>query len=172
MIREVKTSGILETIFPTLIERHHHSCIVELSNRSRRFGRNWEEKTMKSLLAGLPLLMIATASAAQWEPYPEMLRIEGKGEGAWNLKCQMQTKKGDPVAREFTGRGKKALGFSLDEPIGGSCAYVAAPDKPLTISLRSPMYVCPLASAVDKPCQQTFPAGATGTFDVKKKGGR
>lgn len=126
---------------------------------------------MKSLLAGLPLLMIATASVAQWEPLPEILRIEGKGEGAWTLKCQMQPKKGDPVTREFVGRGKKPLGFSMDEPKGGSCSYAAAPDKPLTILVRSPWYVCPLTAAPGQPCQQTFPAGATGTFEVKKKGG-
>lgn len=127
---------------------------------------------MKSLLLGLPLIMIATASAAQWEPLPEMVRIEGKGEGAWTLRCQMQTKKGAPVTREFVGRGKKALGFSIDEPSGGSCTYATAPDQALTVSLRSPWYICPFSPTDSKVCQQTFPAGATGTFDVKKKGGR
>lgn len=127
---------------------------------------------MKSLLAGLPLLMIAAPGAAQWQSLPEIVLIEGKGEGAWTLRCQMQPKKGAPVTREFLGRGKKALGFSMDEPNGGSCTYAAAPDKPLTISLRSPWYVCPLTSAADQPCQQTFPAGASGAFDVKKKAGR
>lgn len=125
---------------------------------------------MKSLLLGLPMLMIATASTAQWEPLPEILRIEGRGEGAWKLTCQMQPKKGGPVTREFVGRGKKALGFAMDEPKGGSCTYAAAPDRPLTISLRSPWYVCPLTSPVGQPCQQTFPAGATGSFEVSKKG--
>lgn len=64
---------------------------------------------MKSLLAGLPLLMIAAPSAAQWQSLPEIVRIEGKGEGAWTLTCQMQPKKGAPVMREFVGRGKRRL---------------------------------------------------------------
>lgn len=37
---------------------------------------------MKSLLAVLPLLMIAAPSVAQWQSLPEIVRIEGKGEGA------------------------------------------------------------------------------------------
>jgi hypothetical protein len=45
----------------------------------------------------------------------------------------------------------------------------AAPGKPLTILLKSPLYMCTLPKPGNGGCEQTFSEGATGRFTIEKR---
>lgn len=113
--------------------------------------------------------MLPGAANAQWEPLPEVLQIFGQGEGAWTISCQFQDRRGKVVARDAKGCGKRQERLSMVEPAGGQCSYRAAPDKPLVITVKSPFYLCPLPAATGKGCEQSFPAGASGQLEIKKR---
>lgn len=125
---------------------------------------------MKRLIATLAVLFITTPTLAQWTPPDEVLQVHARGEGAWTLSCQWPDRRGKPVTREVQGKGRDRWGrLHVVEPSGGSCTYRAAPDQPLTIRLRSPLYRCTLPSPGAEGCEQTFPAGASGRFTIQAR---
>ncbi len=124
---------------------------------------------MKRLIGLSALALAATPATAQWVAYPEVLQVDGEGEGAWLISCQLLDKKDRPVTRELKGRGKRKGHFGIFDVRGGQCSYQAAPDKPLLIAVNGGLYRCPLPSPVEGKCEQTFPAGATGQFDIRRR---
>lgn len=118
------------------------------------------------------ITMLPVAAHAQWEPLPEVLQVEAQGEGFWVVSCQLLDKKGQPVAREIRGRGKRSERLSLIEATGGQCTYQAAPDKPLTLAVKGGWYSCTLPSPTNmkrRGCEQIMPAGATGQFEIRRR---
>ncbi|MBU7588471.1 MAG: hypothetical protein KAF42_04570 [Sphingopyxis terrae] len=126
---------------------------------------------MKKVLACSLVMMTAAPALAQWAPPPEVLQVRVKGEGAWTVSCQWQSRSGEPMTREVRGSGRNRWErLHLLESDGGKCSYQAAPDQPLTIQLRSPLYRCTLPQRTGRECEQTFPAGASGRFDIQERG--
>lgn len=115
---------------------------------------------MKKVIALSTLVLAAAPALAQWAPPDEVLRVRVKGEGAWTVSCQWQSRSG----RDRWER------LHLLESYGGTCSYQAAPDQPLTIQLRSPLYRCTLPQRAGRECEQTFPAGASGRFEIQARG--
>lgn len=125
---------------------------------------------MKRLIAAPALLLLASPALAQWEPPDEVLQVHARGEGAWVLRCQWQNRRGEPMTREVRGSGRnRSEHLYALESFGGTCSYQAAPDRPLTIRLRSPRYRCTLPARAPRLCEQTFPAGASGQFEVRAR---
>lgn len=126
---------------------------------------------MKRLVATSALLLLASPALAQWEPVDEVLQVLVRGEGTWTVRCQWQNRRGEPMSREARGRGSDRLErLHMLESFGGTCTYQAAPDRPLTIQLRSPLYRCTLPARIAQRCEQTFPAGASGQFEIRRRG--
>lgn len=125
---------------------------------------------MKGLIAFATLVFLAAPALAQWEPPDEVLQVRVKGDGPWTMSCQWQSRKGKPMTREVRGRNDDWERLHLNEAYGGTCSYRAAPDKPLTVRLKSPLYRCTLPAPGKEACEQTFPAGASGQFDIQKRG--
>lgn len=124
---------------------------------------------MRSMIALPALLFFAVPAQAQWAPPDEVLQVHAKGEGAWVVNCQWQSRRGQPMTREIRGSGRDRWErMNVLEP-GGTCYYQAAPDRPLTIRMRSPLYRCALPAPVSGACEQTFPAGASGQLDVRPR---
>lgn len=75
---------------------------------------------MKSLIL-IPALLLVTAppASAQWEPADEVLQVRIKGDGAWQVRCAFQNRKGKAATREANGPRDKRL--YLVEPSSGSC---------------------------------------------------
>lgn len=122
---------------------------------------------MNMLIALSPaLLLLAAPAHAQWEPVDEVLQVRIQGKGAWSVRCEYLDSRGRTMVREANGRGDR---LHLSALAGGSCTYQAAPDRPLTIRLKSPLYRCTLPSRENKMCQTTFPAGASGRFEIRKR---
>jgi len=126
---------------------------------------------MKKVIA-LSMLMLAAAPAlAQWAPPDEVLQVRVKGEGAWTVSCQWQGGNGEPRSRAAQSSGRNRWErLHLLRSYGGTCTYQAAPDQPLTIQLRSPLYRCTLPQRAGRECEQTFPAGASGRFEIQARG--
>lgn len=123
---------------------------------------------MKRLIVATASMLLSMAPAhAQWEPPEEVLQVRINGQGAWTVRCEYQDRKGKTVVREALGRGDR---LHLIQPSSGSCTYQAAPDRPLTIRLKSPLYACTLPAPDRGTCQQTFAAGASGRIEVRKRG--
>lgn len=126
---------------------------------------------MKRLIAPCALLLFASPAPAQWEPVDEVLQVLVSGEGAWVVRCQWRTRGGQPMARDARGRGSNRVErIHMLESFGGTCTYQAAPDHPLTIRLKSPLYRCTLPARIEQRCEQTFPAGASGQFEIQARG--
>ncbi len=126
---------------------------------------------MKSWMM-IAVAMLPVAAHAQWEPVPEVLRVEAKGEGPWTVTCQLLDKKGQPVTREIRGRGKRQERLTLMEATGGQCSYQAASDKPLTLAVKGGLYACTLPAPTNmkrRGCEQTMPAGASGQFEIRRR---
>lgn len=122
---------------------------------------------MKSLFASPALLLFAAAPAhAQWEPPDEVLQVRISGKGAWSVRCAFQNTKGKTTVREAKGRSEQ---LHLIKAVSGVCTYEAAPDKPLTIWLKSPLYQCTLPAREPKLCRQTFAAGTSGQIDIRRR---
>ncbi|MBX3565862.1 MAG: hypothetical protein KF730_14935 [Sphingomonas sp.] len=49
------------------------------------------------------------------------------------------------------------------------CRYQAAPDQPLALRFKSPLYRCTLPAPEQKMCRQTFVAGSSGQIVIKKR---
>ncbi|MGK6319011.1 hypothetical protein [Sphingomonas sp. DT-204] len=126
---------------------------------------------MKKVIA-LSMLMLSTAPAsAQWAPPPEVLQVRVRGEGAWTVSCQWQSRSGQPMSREVRGSGRDRWErLHLLESFSGACTFQAAPGQPLTIQLRSPLYRCTLPQPDGRECEQTFPAGTSGRFEIQERG--
>lgn len=124
---------------------------------------------MKRLIGMSALALASAPAAAQWEPYPEVLQVDGAGEGAWLISCRLLDRKSSPVTRELKGRGKRKEHLGILDVQGGQCSYQAAPDKPLLIAVNGGVYRCPLPSPIEGKCEQTFPAGATGQFNIRRR---
>lgn len=112
------------------------------------------------------LMLLAAPAYAQWEPVDEVLQVRIQGKGAWVVRCEYLDGRGRTVVREANGRGDR---LHLSALAGGSCTYQAAPERPLTIRLKSPMYRCTLPSREKDMCQTTFAAGASGRFEIRKR---
>lgn len=126
---------------------------------------------MRSVLMGLLLATIATPGLAQWEPTPDVLRIEGQGDGTWLITCQLQDRKGQPITKEIGGRNKRREQLSLVDARGGQCAYQAAADKPLVIAIKGGLYACTLPAPANmkrRGCEQEMAAGSSGKFDIRR----
>lgn len=115
-------------------------------------------------ITSFSLLIFATPALAQWEPPDEVLQIRIKGDGAWTVRCDYQDRQGRNTVR--AAKGPKDGRLHLNRPTGGTCTYRAAPDKPLTIRLKSPLYRCTLPQP-GEGCEQTLPAGSSGQFEVR-----
>lgn len=122
---------------------------------------------MKRLIAFFALLIFAEPALAQWEPPDEVLQVRVKGDGAWTARCDYQDRRGRSAVREAGGSKNGQL--HLNRATGGTCTYRAAPGEPLTIWLKSPLYQCTLPEP-SEGCEQTFPAGASGQFEVRPRG--
>lgn len=119
---------------------------------------------MKWLTASPLLLLLAAAPAhAQWEPPNEVLQVLIAGQGDWSVRCEYQDPRDRTMVREAKGRGER---LHLSRPRSGACAFQAAPDQPLTIRLKSPLYRCTLPAPTPNACEQTFAAGASGRFEI------
>lgn len=126
---------------------------------------------MKKVIALSTLMLAAAPALAQWAPPDEVLQVRVRGEGAWTVSCQWQSRSGQPMAREVRGSGRDRWErLHLLESYGGTCSYQAAPDQPLTIQLRSRLYRCTLPQRAGRECEQTFPAGASGRFEIQARG--
>lgn len=126
---------------------------------------------MKRLIAWSALLLLAAPVQAQWAPVDEVLQVRVRGQGVWVVSCQWQTPRGEPRSREVRGSGRDRWErLHALESFGGTCSYQAAPSHPLTIQLRSPLYRCTLPAREPEACQQTFPAGASGQFEIRQRG--
>lgn len=126
---------------------------------------------MRSVLTGLLLATMATPGAAQWEPTPDVLRVEGQGEGTWLITCQLQDRKGQPVTKEIEGRNKRREKLSLVNATGGKCSYQTAADKPLVIAIKGGLYACTLPAPANmkrRGCEQEMAAGTSGQFDIRR----
>jgi len=119
---------------------------------------------VKRLIAFFALLISAEPALAQWEPPDEVLQVRVKGDGAWTVRCDYQDRRGTSENREA--KGPKDGRLHLNRATGGTCTYRAAPDEPLTIRLKSALYQCTLPQP-GEGCAQTFPAGASGQFEVR-----
>jgi hypothetical protein len=120
---------------------------------------------MNRLVIMFGLLALPAAADAQWKPYPQVLQLEVKGDGAWAVSCQLQDRGGNPVTRELSENGRDRFNLTVR---GGQCTYKAAPDEPLRISIAGD-YVCTLPSPEEGRCRQTFPAGASGQFEIRRR---
>lgn len=120
---------------------------------------------MKRLIIMSGLLALPAAVDAQWKPYPQVLQLEAKGDGDWLVSCQLLDREGDPVTRELSERGNDELSMTAT---GGQCTYKSAPGDPLRITIGGD-YVCSLPAPEDGKCRQTFPAGASGKFEVRRR---
>ncbi len=118
-------------------------------------------------IASIAFLIFATPALAQWEPPDEVLQVRMKGDGAWTVRCDYQDRRGKNAVREAN--GPKDGRLHLNRATGGTCTYRAAPDKPLTIRLKSPLYHCTLPQPAEG-CEQSFPAGSSGQFEVRGRG--
>ncbi|MBC9032667.1 hypothetical protein IAG41_09710 [Sphingomonas sp. JC676] len=116
-----------------------------------------------------PLLMLLAAAPAygQWEPPNEVLQIRVSAKGDWAVRCEWQDAKGKTVTSEARKGDRDRL--HLSEPRAGICTYRSAPDKPITILLKSPLYRCTLPAREKKMCRQTFAAGSSGQFEIRKR---
>jgi hypothetical protein len=126
---------------------------------------------MKKVIALFMLMLPAAPALAQWAPPDEVLQIRAKGAGAWTVRCQWPGRGGQPMTREVRGSGRDRWErLHLLDSYGGTCTYQAAPGQPLTIQLKSPLYRCTLPQRAGRECEQTFPAGASGRFEIEARG--
>lgn len=121
---------------------------------------------MKIVIALTALLLGSAPAHAQWEPVDEVLQVRIAGKGAWVVRCDWVDRKGKPQLRELRGRGDRLY---INDAASGSCTYQAAPDQPLTLRLKSPLYRCTLPARETEMCRQTFAAGAAGSFQVVRR---
>lgn len=122
---------------------------------------------MRPLIALPALILLAAAPAnGQWEPPDEVLQVRISGKGAWVVRCEFVDRKGKTQTKEARGRGDHLY---LLEPVSGTCTYQAAPDQPLALRFKSPLYRCTLPAPEQKMCRQTFVAGSSGQIVIKKR---
>lgn len=123
---------------------------------------------MKRLsISPLLLLLAAAPMHGQWEPPNEVLQVRISGKGDWVVRCDWKNAKGKSVTSEAR-RGERDR-LHLIEPENGTCNYQAGADKPITIWLKSPNYRCTLPAREKRDCRQTFSAGSTGQFEIRKR---
>lgn len=120
---------------------------------------------MKAFLTLSVLVALPSAAMAQWVPHPQVLQLKAEGDGAWSISCQLQDKTGKPLSPRLSDGGTTRFN---KEVMGGQCAYKAAPDKPLKITIGGD-YVCPLPSPEKRICAQTFPAGSSGELEIRRR---